>query len=215
MFSIENLGKMNDRLMGFWKLVYLNILWILFTLLGFGIFGIGPATYAITKYFDQWFRLKNEPPVFKTFWKYYKERFKQSVLVSWILIAVSYILIVNLFNLTTWYLQVANILAFLVLVVGGTHVYTVMAALTFETIPEIVRASIMMGVGYLHYTIILWTVLLGFQYVLSITYPSLLFLFGTGFMSAAIVFVGKRIIVDFEDDTIEGKENKKMILKGE
>lgn len=215
MFSLENLDKMNQRLMGFWKLVYLNILWILFTLLGLGLLGVGPATYALTKYFDQWFRLKNEPPVFKTFWMYYKERFKQSVFVSWILLAVSYVLIVNLFNLTAWYLQVANVLALVVLIIGGTHVYTVMAALTFETIPEILRASLMIGVGYLHYTIILWTVVLGFQYVLSITYPSLLFLFGIGFTIASIVFVGKRIIGDFEDETTEGKENKKMVLKGE
>lgn len=199
MLTLEKMTKMNDYLMGFWKMIYLNLLWIGFSLLGLVVLGVGPATYAMTKYYDRWFRYQEEPPVFKTFWKYYKERYKQSVIISMIQMLIGYVLIVNIFHVTQWYLQAGNILMFLLFIVGSTHIYNVMAALKFTTLREIVRASFMMGLGYLHFTIILWTVLLAVYYGLSVSFPSLLILFGIGFMGAATSFVGKRIVADFED----------------
>lgn len=199
MLTLDKMTKMNDYLMAFWKVVYLNLLWIGFSLLGLVVLGVGPATYAMTKYYDRWFRHQEEPPVFRTFLKYYKERYKQSVIMSLIQMLIAVVLIVNIFHVTQWFLQVANVLMFILFIIGSTHIYTVMAALKFTTLREIVRASFMMGLGYLHFTIILWTVLLSVYYGLSITFPSLLILFGIGFMGAAISFVGKRIVADFED----------------
>lgn len=200
MLTLEKMTKMNSFLMGIWKIAYLNLLWFAFSLLGMVFLGVGPATYAMMKYYDRWFRLQEEPPVFKTFWNYYKERFKQSALLGVIMILVATVLIVNIFNVTHWFVQVVNVLMFFIFIIGSTHIFNVMAALKYQTIREIIRASTMMGVGYLHYTIILWTVIIGGYYLLSVTLPGLLILFGIGFIGAAISFVGKRIVVDFEDE---------------
>ncbi|WP_164544032.1 YesL family protein [Jeotgalibaca ciconiae] len=213
MKSLDKMNKVNDYLIGFWKIIYLNGLWLVFSLLGLGIFGVGPATYAVTKYCFRWLHFKEEPAVFQSIWKYYKEAFKQSVLVSWVLIAIFTILIVNLFNVTEWYFQVANIFMFVMAIVGGTHIYNVMVALRFKNLREITRASLMMGIGYLHYTIILWTILIGTYYVLSSIYPSLLFLFGTGFTIFLITFVGNVIVKDFEEEPQEDEEIKKIYSK--
>lgn len=215
MATLDKMTKLNDYLSGFWKIAYLNLLWFAFSLLGLFLFGIGPATYAMTKYYDRWFRLKEEPPVFQTFWQYYQERFKQAVAISWIQGIILAVLVFNIFNVTAWFLQVTNVLMLVIFLVGSTHLYNVMAALTYETIREIAQASMMMGLGYLHYTIILWTIVLGVYYLLSITYSSLLLLFGIGFMGAAIAFTGTRIIADFESDGKKDEENIKNILKGE
>lgn len=215
MFSIERLSKFNEYLMSFWKLVYLNLLWILFSLLGLGVFGVGPATYALSKYLYGWLYFKDEPPVFKSFWIAYKEGFGQSLLLSWLVMGVSYIVIVNLFNVQQWYLQVANVLMLLIIAVGSLHLFNVMVALNDQSIREIIRSSMMIGIGYLHYTIITWTVLIAFYYLLSSYFPSLLILFGTSFIYFGIVFVGKIIIKDIEaSDEKEEEINKKMV-KGE
>ena len=58
----------------FVRLAYINILWILFTLAGLVIFGFFPATIAMLATLRQ-FLQKNDPPVFKTFWNYYKTEF--------------------------------------------------------------------------------------------------------------------------------------------
>lgn len=206
MISLDKMSRMNNYLIGFWKIGYLNLLWIGFSLLGLVIFGVGPATYAITKYYDRWLRCKEEPPVFRTFWMYYKERFKQSLLASWTVLGILYILFVNLFNATIWYVQVANVLMLVTTVVGSTFLYSVMASLKFASLRDVFRASVMMGVGYLHYTIILWTAIFGMYYLLSRTYPSLLILFGIGFITFIIAFVNKHIVSGFEDEAEKERE---------
>lgn len=215
MLSLEKITKINDFMIGILRVAYLNLLWIGFSLLGLGLFGAGPATYAMMKYYDRWLRCQEELPVGRTFWKFYKERFKQSVLVSWIILGVLSILIINIFHVTEWYLQVANVLMLALSLVGITHLYNVMAALDFSTLREITRASFMMGLGYLHYTIILWTVLIGIYYLVSVKFISLLFLFGIGFTGLAISYVGKRIIADFEEEPEQDEEIKNIYLKGE
>lgn len=214
MLSLDRIVKINDFMIGIWKVAYLNVLWIVFSLLGLGIFGVGPATYAMMKYYDRWLRCEKALPVAKTFWSFYKERWKQSVLISWIGLGIIFVLTVNIFNVTEWYLQVGNVMMLALTVVGMTHIYNVMAALKFQTIREIVRASFMMGLGYLHYTIILWTVVISLYYLLSVNFISLLFLFGIGFIGFCISFVGKRIVMEFEAST-EDKETKNILLKGE
>ncbi|MFP5114651.1 YesL family protein [Bacillaceae bacterium C204] len=56
-------------------LAYLNILWILFTVLGAVAFGIFPATAAMFAVIRKWLIGKNDIPVFKTFWNYYRAEF--------------------------------------------------------------------------------------------------------------------------------------------
>ncbi|WP_223591941.1 YesL family protein [Neobacillus bataviensis] len=56
-------------------LAYLNILWILFTLLGAVVFGIFPATAAMFAVIRKWLISKHDVPVLKTFWTYYRGEF--------------------------------------------------------------------------------------------------------------------------------------------
>lgn len=223
MFSFENLLKINEFMLAILKVAYLNLLWLVSSFLGFFLFSAGPATYAMMKYYDRWLRFGEDLPAGRTFWQFFKERYKQSVLISWIYLALAAILVVNLFNVTQWYLQVANVLMFLVSALSATYVYTVMASMTFSSIKEILQASLLLGFGSLHYTIILWTVLLGAYYLASVTMPSLLLFFGIGFSGMAIAFTGKKIVKELKGGpSAEGEEEKDeekiqntYILKGE
>lgn len=72
----------------FSRLAILNILWFVFTILGLGIFGIFPATVALLSTTRQFIR-RNDPPIFKTFWYYYKKEFIKSNQLGLIIIVTT------------------------------------------------------------------------------------------------------------------------------
>ncbi|MGY3714685.1 YesL family protein [Sutcliffiella cohnii] len=66
----------------FARLAYLNILWLLFILLGLGIFGFFPSTVAMFAIVRQWVKGNRDIPVFQTFWLTYKKEFMKSNLLG-------------------------------------------------------------------------------------------------------------------------------------
>lgn len=77
------------------RLAYINLLWILFTLSGFVIFGFFPATIAMLATLRQFIR-KNHPPVFQTFWQYYKTEFFNSNKLGLYILLIGFILYMNI-----------------------------------------------------------------------------------------------------------------------
>jgi uncharacterized membrane protein YesL len=61
-----------------WNMILLNILWLLFTVVGLGIFGILPATTAVFAIVRSWIMKKDTLNLFKEFWKHYRAEFKRA-----------------------------------------------------------------------------------------------------------------------------------------
>ncbi|WP_071131012.1 YesL family protein [Enterococcus timonensis] len=195
--TMDKINKINDVLILMLKIAYLNLIWLGITILGLGIFSVGPASYALMKYYDQTLRLKNELPVLRTFWQYFKERYRQSVLISWIYLAVCAVFIVNIFFNRVWSLQIINVLMLILVLFSFTHVYTLMAATKYEKISELLKGAALLGFGYLHYSIITWTIL-GVSYFLAARFaPALLFLFGFSFAGFLFAMAGRKILKEF------------------
>ncbi|WP_163536235.1 DUF624 domain-containing protein [Gracilibacillus sp. YIM 98692] len=57
------------------KLMYLQILWVAFTLLGLGILGMIPATIAMVYIIHKWFSEGFDIPILKQYWNFYKSIF--------------------------------------------------------------------------------------------------------------------------------------------
>jgi uncharacterized membrane protein YesL len=97
--DIMQLGSFSNAVYTFcdWvaRLAYINLLWILFTLSGLVFFGFFPATIAMLATLRQFIR-KNHPPVFQTFWHYYKKEFINSNKLGLIIVAIGFILFVNI-----------------------------------------------------------------------------------------------------------------------
>lgn len=74
------------------RLAYLNLLWITFTLIGFGLFGFFPATIGMFSVCRKWVMGEEEVPVFKTFFHNYKREFRKGNLLGVCLAAILYIL---------------------------------------------------------------------------------------------------------------------------
>lgn len=78
------------------KLMYLHLLWIGFTLLGLGVLGVGPATgsliYVLYKFFDE----GDDIPIFKHFVSFYKAHFWRMNGLGWLVIGVGLFLYMDL-----------------------------------------------------------------------------------------------------------------------
>ncbi|RKL65068.1 hypothetical protein CR203_22640 [Salipaludibacillus neizhouensis] len=116
------------------KLAYLNVLWLLFSILGLLIIGLFPSTTATFVVAREWVTGKTDIPVFKTFWDAYRKEMIKSNILGYLLIIVSYILYLDFFFitesmndyvvlLTIPYLIVSFIVVLSMLYVFPTYVY--------------------------------------------------------------------------------------------
>ncbi|WP_209124139.1 YesL family protein [Alkalihalobacillus sp. BA299] len=83
--------KVCDWLM---KLAIVNLLWILFALLGLGIFGLFPATIAMLTVLNYWTK-QEECKVVRTFADAYKESFIKANVFMLLIVTVGAVLITN------------------------------------------------------------------------------------------------------------------------
>ncbi|MCR6108160.1 DUF624 domain-containing protein [Salipaludibacillus agaradhaerens] len=61
----------------------LNALWIGFTVLGLGVFGLFPSTVSLFSISRKWIQGDEELPLFKSFASYFKDVFVKANLVGW------------------------------------------------------------------------------------------------------------------------------------
>lgn len=66
------------------RIVYVNALWLLFTLMGGVIFGISPATAALFSITKKWVNGEEVPAVFTQFWQEYRFYFWRSQKISFV-----------------------------------------------------------------------------------------------------------------------------------
>ncbi len=78
-----------------YRLAYLNLLWLLFTLMGFIILGLGPATVAMYSIMRKWLDGEDDFSVFPTFLSYYQSEFKQANIIGLVLFIVSLFIVID------------------------------------------------------------------------------------------------------------------------
>ncbi|MDC3416783.1 YesL family protein [Aquibacillus salsiterrae] len=79
-----------------YRFACLNLLWLLFTLVGFILFGFGPSTLAMFSIMKKWMKGEDDFPLFQTFVRYYKSDFKQASLIWFVLIVIGAFIVVDL-----------------------------------------------------------------------------------------------------------------------
>jgi uncharacterized membrane protein YesL len=80
------------------KLAYVNLLWIIFTLAGFVVFGVMPATVSLFTVLREWKLKDNDIPIFKTFFNTYKKELIRANAMGFFLIVTGILLFFN-FNI--------------------------------------------------------------------------------------------------------------------
>jgi len=154
LFSFESFATLNHWLAAFWRLILLNLLWIVVTLAGLVVLGLGPASYALAACLDGWIRRGDGPPTAATFLRRAREQGFRPVLMGWVLLAAGSVILVNLLSLTDWYLRVANLVALAALVLIGAYVFFVMAATEVVGARRQIVTALLLGVGSLHWSVL-------------------------------------------------------------
>lgn len=78
------------------KFMYLNLLWIVFSLAGLVVFGIFPSTAAMFSVTRKWVLGDADIPVFQTFWKNYEKSFIQMNIIGYVLTILGIVLYIDL-----------------------------------------------------------------------------------------------------------------------
>ncbi|MFD2656999.1 YesL family protein [Gracilibacillus thailandensis] len=82
------------------KVAYLNLLWIGFTLFGLVIVGLFPSTAATFSIVRKWVSGNTDIPLFKTFWKAYRQSLRQANILGYIIAIMGYILYLDFLFVT-------------------------------------------------------------------------------------------------------------------
>lgn len=83
------------------RFAYINILWVLFTLMGGVIFGFFPSTIAMFSIIRKWIKGNPDIPIMKSFWEFFKKDFWKSNLLGLFMIAIIAIIGLDLIFITT------------------------------------------------------------------------------------------------------------------
>ena len=77
------------------RLAYINLLWILFSIMGLIIGGVFPATVAVLGVSRKWLLENEDIPVWKTFIKIYKQEFRSANIIGWLLTLIGIVFYIN------------------------------------------------------------------------------------------------------------------------
>ncbi|WP_161568189.1 YesL family protein [Anaerobacillus alkaliphilus] len=153
-------GKIYQVLELFMKIAYLNLLWMLFTLLGFGIFGVVPASVALLAVVRKWLMKDTDIPIFTLYFRTYKNQFIQSNIFGLIFAFAFIILYINysyLFvesGLLQVILTIGLILNSIIFLVTFIYFFPVYVHYNLRFL-EYLKHSFLMGMINIHFVLLL------------------------------------------------------------
>ena len=204
---LKSVEKVNHIFISILNLVYVNLLWFLFTLLGLGVFGIGPSTYALVSICRQWIR-GNSVPVFHTYWKYYKECFRETVMISWIYMMSGFILAVDLLHVTNWYMRVALFMISFIFLISLIFIFPIMAHYDWKGIFFKIKMSFLFGFSCLQYSLVLILVSSVLYWFITKFFPGILTFLGISFLFYLITWTANQVFTRMEIQNAKDVENK-------
>ena len=112
-----------------YKFIALNILWLLFFLLGLGVFGFMPSTVALFAVIREWLKGEKHAPLFSSYFKFFKAEFVRSNLIGIFFLILFYIIYVNFLFVSHFYTESIQIFIYIII-----FFFAVTALMTFLNI---------------------------------------------------------------------------------
>ena len=176
------------------RLAYLNFLWVIFTLLGLGLFGIMPATVAMFAVVRKWNMGEKDIAIFKLFWQTYRQEFVKANVFGLILFGLGYILSIEFQIISTQTSLTYLIVRFSILAIALLYViillyfFPIFVHFNLRTL-HYLKWPFIIGVIHPILTVFLFISIGLLHYVTFITVPALLFFFGAS-VTAFIIMWG-------------------------
>jgi uncharacterized membrane protein YesL len=208
---MNNLGeRLNDMCSLILRLVYLNLLWILFTLAGFVVFGLGPATYAMLSVMRQWIRGNQDITIFKSYLKEYKSGFKESTLMGVLYQAVGFIIYIDLLYVQAPFLRGILFLASFLFIVSLCFIFPILVHYDWKSAFYKIKYSILIGISYLQYTLVLFLAL-AIVYFLLLLVPGVLPFLGVSIGGYMTMWMTNQVFNKIEN---QARIREEPLIKG-
>ncbi|WP_203247595.1 YesL family protein [Sporosarcina beigongshangi] len=190
------------------RMAYVNLLWILFTILGLGIFGFMPATVALFTVTRKWVMGDRDIPVFKTFWTTYRKEFFKSTLFGVVLFVIGYIIYIDLAFSPTGglftLLRIALFLCGVLYVVLLLYIFPIYVHYDWSK-RLYIKYALLIGISYPHYTFILMAGIVALYY-LCISVPGIIPFFSVSLLSYMMMWFVYKVIRKIELTQSIGKD---------
>jgi uncharacterized membrane protein YesL len=184
------------------RLLYLNLLWIFFSLLGFVLLGFFPATLSMFILARKWILGETDIPIFKSFWFFYKKEFFKSNFLGVFFFIIGLVLFSDLLFLQRvennllhlFYIPV--IMLIIIYTVTLLYTFTIYAHYDLKGFQIIKNAFLISFISPLQ-TIIMFTCFIVLGYFL-IALPGLIIFFSGSLLSFIIMLTAKYAFDNFE-----------------
>ncbi|WP_099159559.1 YesL family protein [Virgibacillus ndiopensis] len=162
------------------RFAYVNLLWILFSLMGGIVLGFFPATTAMFTIVRQWIKGNSDIPVMKSFWEFYKADFWKSNRLGLFVAGIVAIIGIDIF-----YIQLNNVLdwrniplyAFmLIFILFAFYVFPAFVHYDLKVLSVIKNAFLIMLISPLH-SLLMIISLVSIYFIVQ-ALPALAFIFG-------------------------------------
>ncbi|PFO07125.1 hypothetical protein COJ85_05950 [Bacillus sp. AFS076308] len=175
-----------------WKMALVNILWILFTLTGFIVLGIIPATVALFTVVRKWNMKETDIPISRIFFNTYKKEFLHANLVGLLMGAIGFFLFIDYRLVMAIGGTVQYILSILLLILIGLYLITLLYLFPVYVHFELrffqyFKYAFYIGTLNIHITILMVAVLLLLSFPLSV-FPGFIPFFSVSLMSIVMMF---------------------------
>jgi uncharacterized membrane protein YesL len=189
--------KFNSFAIWMLKVAYLNILWIGFTLLGLGIFGLFPSTGAMYTIVQKWLRKEPVTKIFHAFWNTYKKEFISLNKYAIFFIVVGYMLVFDFL----FVLKNVEQLQWLYPVIGFITISYIVTLLYFFPIYtqfemkffQYIKQSFLIGASALLETILIFTSCMLLMIIVRFI-PGIIPLFTGSVLAVAITWCSNRAL---------------------
>lgn len=185
-----------------YKFVALNVLWLIFFLLGLGVFGFMPATVALFRIQRKWMRGEKEIPLFTSFYKYYKEEFVSSNVIGLLFVPIIYILYVNYAFVPYFYDQAIQAYIYIIIIGVSTivlmtllNIFSVKAHFDYKTFQYI---KVAFGLVFVRPLVTLMQAVWLVAYILvALYYPKVFIVIGVSVFSFVIMQLNYSVFKKF------------------
>ncbi|SDK00907.1 YesL family protein [Sediminibacillus albus] len=178
------------------KMAFLNILWLLFLLPGFVVFGIFPATSAMLTIIHKWLKGETDIAVFRTFWTTYKKEFFNSNKLGYLLAAAGYILYLDFVFLISaaddffLYLTVPYLVVTAIFLLTGLYAFPIFVHYQMTSF-QVIKTSFFMMLLNPVQTILMVVSTLGIGYILW-TFQGLALFFSFSILALVVMMPANR-----------------------
>jgi uncharacterized membrane protein YesL len=177
------------------RLAILNVLWVLFSLLGAIVLGFFPATSSMFEITRKWLNGEVDIPILRCFWESYKKNFLKANLLGFLLVIIGVILYVDFSLLSKFDSFTFKALTTLVILMSVVYclllIYIFPIFVTYEiSLVQKIKFACLLGIYRPLSTI---GILLGciLLYIIFSTFSPVLVFFGGSITSIMIMWVSR------------------------